>query len=95
MSTQCISEWRYFAIPGNGNERWDPTTHGKEISEGDLGGGVAAEISWKPGLYSFSIGSGGMSYDFHLPDAIDAKLPNQQYLRAIHEFLKVAYDEHS
>lgn len=87
-----MSEYRHFAIPGNGSSVWDPEIHGHEVDEVDLGSGDVTEIDWKPGEYSFSIGSAGATIDVRLPESSVATYPQERVLRGFHEFLKFAYD---
>jgi hypothetical protein len=74
---------------------WDPEVHGQEVGEeleADDCPDQYAIVSWRPGEYSFSTGC-AQSYDFRVPEAVNAPHPSQAVLRGIHEFLKVTYDE--
>jgi hypothetical protein len=90
------SSYRGFTIPGNGCTEWDDEIHGKEVIDADdprAGSGDFGVVDWKPGYYTFSIGSCGASLDFSVPEPSFQPHPQQCVLRGIHEFLKVAHDE--
>lgn len=84
---------RFFAIPGNGSEEWDPELHGQEIDPDDMDSGVVAEVSWTPGEYSYNFGASGGDYIFTVPESLSQTYPSKNVLRGIHEFLKVVHDE--
>jgi hypothetical protein len=91
-------EWRGFTIPGGRDSEWNPEIHGVEVhdDEGDSEGvaeGDCAVISWRPGEYVFSCGSGGASIDVRVPEPVVATRPSQDVLRGFHELLKFVYDE--
>lgn len=86
--------WRYFTIPGGTFVPWDEDVHGKEVSVEACGSGdCTVEISWRPGEYYFSSGSGGEGFTFLVPETQNTPQPRQEILKGIHHFLKVAYDE--
>jgi hypothetical protein len=88
-----VPQLRFFGIPGSSSSWWDPEIHGHELTQEQMGSGDFAEIGWRPGEYSFNFGASDSTYYFRVPESSSQLQPSVLVLRAINEFLKVAYDE--
>lgn len=83
-------ELRYFSLPDCATDPWDPQYHGVESDEDDDG----AKCCWRPGCYSFSLGSGaGNELELCVPEHPAALYPSQRVLRAMHGLLSDLYPD--
>ena len=80
--------YKYYSIPGNAAEAWDPEVHGKPMHEDDVGGDYT-DIMWRPGEYSLSTGS-CEEYKLLVPGEARATEADADVLRGLHALLSIA-----
>jgi hypothetical protein len=80
--------YKYYGIPGNAAEAWDPEVHGKPMHYDDVGGDLT-DVMWRPGEYSISTGS-CEEYKLLVPGETVQSEADVDVLRGLHFLLSIA-----